>query len=404
MHQQDNSDFICPIKFCCGKLALKTLPAELRVHNARKPLIIFSNQAVMNGGVDSLQCVLNDSEMTAGIYEGVPESPTLETVRELSRLYIDNGHDAIIAVGSGAVMNVAKVVNIAVSGGKKDVKACQGTNNIHEPLNPFFVVPDGTTTGRMANGKAMIEDMSWASRHLIPDYLVVDSAVVRPVTPHILADRAMDALTTACFAYALPQTDYFIDPYAYLAIQTIQENLIPVMKGQNDKKGLKDYFVMSDTEKGRLALVNASALGGFMSFCLKPSVVTLLGKALHEVCKVPAGILSGILLPVGLEYAMKTEGYQLDRLLLALAGPDKYARTPEKERSHAAMAILRDMQDHLFHVSEGSIPRTLAGMGIAKDTLSQVAECAAQNAPGMTAQDCLAILTHVDSGASISSI
>ena len=404
MHQQNNSDFICPIKFCCGKLALKTLPSELRVHNARKPLILFSNKAVMNGVVDSVKCALNDSEMTAGIYDGVPESPTFETVRELSGLYVDNGHDAIIAVGSGAVMNVAKVVNIAVSGGENDVKACQGKDKINAPLNPFFVIPDGTSIGLMANGGAMIENISWSSRHLIPDYLVIDPAVVRPVRTDITADSAMRALAAACFAYTLTQTNYFIDPYAYLAIQTIQENLMPVIMGQDDKKGLKDYIIMSDTEKGRLALANASALGGFISYCLQPSVVARLSDALHEICKVPAGILAGILLPYGLEYAKVKYGHQLDRLLLALAGPDKYARTPETERSHAAMAMLRDMQDQLFHASEGTISRTLGGLGITENNLSQAAEQAAQDVSGLTAQDCLAILTHAHGGKPVSSI
>ena len=109
MLQTDYSDFICPIKFCSGVLALETLPAELRVYNVRRPFILFSNQAVANGAVDFVKHAFNDSEMECGIYDGVPEAPTLSTIHELSGVYRKHGHDALIAVGSGSVSTISKI-------------------------------------------------------------------------------------------------------------------------------------------------------------------------------------------------------------------------------------------------------------------------------------------------------
>ncbi|MBU0993289.1 MAG: iron-containing alcohol dehydrogenase [Proteobacteria bacterium] len=404
MSRTDYSDFLCPIKFCCGKLALETLPAELRVYNARKPLILFSNKAVINGLIDPVKQAFDDSEMVAGIYDGVPESPTLSTIRELSDIYIKNGHDALIAVGSGSVMNLAKVLNIVVSGEPGDLKTCQGEDKITKPLNPFFVVPEASATGLMANGSACIDNFSFTSRYLIPDYLAIDPRIVQQETVGVIIDAAMRALSSSSFAYTLPDTDYFIDPYAYLAIQTICENLIPVIENADSKKGFKDYLIMNDTEKGKMALVTASVIGGFISFCQPAGIVMRLSEALSEYCQLSSGILAGLLLPYGLEYAMLKEGYQTEKLLLALAGPDVYSRTPENERGKSAMGILRDIQDKLFHLTDGYIPRTLAGAGISENQFSEMIERMSQNDEGIDSKGCLSILNHAREGRPVSDI
>lgn len=367
MRQTDYSDFICPIKFCSGALALETLPAELRVYNARKPLILFSNQAVAKGLIDPVQHAFNDSEMVCGIYDGVPEQPTLSTIQEISGLYRKNGHDALIAVGSGAVSTVSKVVNIAVSCDSPDLKKRQGDDQIHGPLRPFFAVPEASETGLATNGFARIDSLSFSSRHLIPDYLAIDPRMVQETSAEVIADSAMRAFSVASFAYALPESDYFVDPHAYLAIQTISENLVPVLTHMNDKKQLKDYLVMNDTEKGRLALTMAACLGGFLSFARPVGVANRLGEALSGALSQPSGILAGLLLPLALKVEKTLKGRRPEKLLLAIAGSDIYARTPASERGERALSLIRDLTESLFHLTHGAIPRTLSSLGLSKE-------------------------------------
>ncbi len=404
MNATEYSDFICPIKFCCGKLSLETLPSELRIYGSRKPLVLFSIDAVIKGFIDPVVNAFKESEMVIGIYDSVPEIPSIKVVKELSELYHKNGHDSIIAVGSGAVMHLSKVLNIVVSGTPEDLSRLAGKDNIKKPLKPFFVVPTASGTGLMANGSATVEDVNFSSRYLIPDYVVLDPRIVQPERTEVVADSALRALTSSCEAYALPAPNQFVSPYAYLAIQGISENLINTVNNADAKKKPIDSIIMPETEKGRMAVLNAAILGGFISSCLPAGLVYRLGEALSNACRLPSGICMGLLLPYGLEYNMIKNGYHTDELLLALAGPDTYSRTPESQRSLAAMEMIRDIQNQLFDNTDGSIPRMLSDLNLTDAQLQEVAGDASEGNDSIDKAGCLMILTHASKGTPIVSV
>jgi alcohol dehydrogenase len=118
----DYFEFMCPVKTGSGYRALEHLPMDLVALDAKRPLIVTEKKHTAGGKVKHIANAFKASGVKLGAYDGVTEMSGIETVRELFGLYRDKGFDAIIALGHGNVVDIAKILNIAVSGRPEDLK------------------------------------------------------------------------------------------------------------------------------------------------------------------------------------------------------------------------------------------------------------------------------------------
>jgi alcohol dehydrogenase len=380
MFLPNNYEFACPVKTNSGNRALEHLPVELNALNARKPLAITSSHSARKGLVDVLIDAFKDSGITIGVFDGVPASPDLKLIRDLFHIYRDKGYDSLIAVGGGPVTDTAKALNIAVSGEPEDLENCAGRDLIKNPLKPLVFVPTLSGTGYETSNYAFINGKMYVSRFLIPDLVVIDNRMTLAEDAKTTAATALVALTHAVEAYISPAKNPLTDSYAYTAIQFIMENLVNVIKNPQDKKG-------------RLALANGNCMAGCAFSNSAAGMAHALGKAVGDACKVSHGLCMGVLLPYTLERYVSLEGYHIADLLLPLAGFDAYAGTSETQRVQKSIDLLYDLQNELFKVSGGAIPRTLKDANASKDMLKDSARKAAgEGSTGFDTNDCLAVL------------
>ena len=379
MFLPDNYEFICPVKINSGNRALENLPVELDALNARKPLVITGKDATQRGLVDVLIDAFKDSGTIIGIFDGVPPVPDLKLIREMFYLYCDKGYDAVIALG-GPVTDAAKVLNIAVSGEPGDLESCAGCDMIKKPLKPLVFIPTLSGSGYETSKYAYFGGRMYSSRFLMPDLVVIDPRITDHVDIKTTTATSLIALTHSVDAYTCPGKNPLTDSYAYTAIQFIMENLLNVLINPQDKQG-------------RLALANAHCMAG-CAFSNAPAGMThVLGKAAGDACGIAHGLCMGVLLPYVLERRISMPGFQIADLLLPLAGFDVYADTTEALRAQKAISALHDLQDNLFKLSSGTIPRTLKDLNISKELLKDIArQAVGEGLKGFDAEDHLAIL------------
>ena len=118
-----------------------------------------------------------------------------------------------------------------------------------------------------------------------------------------------------------------------------------------------------------------------------------LGKAAGEAWGIAHGLCMGILLPYIMEKQVSLPGYHIADLQLPLAGFDVYAGTAEAMRARKAINLLHDLQDDLFKVSGGAIPRALKDLNISKDLLKDInRKAVGEGLKGFSAEDHQAIL------------
>jgi len=361
MYKLESYEFFCPVKFSSGSRALENIPFELEALSARKPLIVTDKNVTRQGLVRKMINAFKDSGVTIGIFDSMPDMPDMQLVTELSNIYRNGEHDAIVALGCGSIVDVAKVVNIAVSYNVKILRDLAGDNLIAHPLGPFVLVPMLAGTGYETSKFAFIENLTFSSYFLMPDLVVIDSRTVRSESVQTTVATAMIALAHAAEAYTGPAKNPLTDTYAYAAIQYVKENLLTVLHKPRDRDG-------------RLALANAASMAGCAFSNMKPGLVHILGEAISAMFHIPSGISMGVLLPYGLEYAMQKNGYHTNDLLFPLLDFDEYAGTAENLKAGKAVNIIYQLQQDLYNLTGGKIPRTLEEANIPKYMLDDIAE------------------------------
>lgn len=368
MFLPDNYEFLCSVKTNSGNKALEHLPFELEALSARKPLIVTDKNVARQGLIRKMINAFKDSGMKIGIFDSIPDVPDMQIVAELSNIYRNGEHDAIVALGCGAIVNVAKVVNIAVSYNVKTLRDLAGDNMIAHPLGPFILILTLTGTGYETSKFAFIENLIFSSHFLMPDLVVIDSRTVKWESVQATVATAMVALAHAVEAYTGPGKNPMTDTYAYAAIQYVKDNLIPVLTKPRDTKG-------------RLALANAASMAGCAFSNMKPGLVHVLGEAISTMFHIASGICMGILLPYGLEYTIRKNDYHTDDLLFPLSDFDEYAVTADNLKAGKAVNIMYEMQQDLYKATGGKVPRTLEEANIPKYMVNDIAEKVFRDGP-----------------------
>ncbi|HAN77736.1 MAG TPA: alcohol dehydrogenase, partial [Bacteroidales bacterium] len=185
-------EYFNPVKINAGEKALETIPYELKLLHAKRPVII-TDKGVETAGL--LKIVLDsfaDSDLVVGaVYTNTPPDSSVEAVNEIVQIYRENNCDSIIAIGGGSPMDTAKGVNIVISEGVSDISKFIGADRVSKPQQPFIAIPTTSGTGSEVTLVAVISDtvrnvkMPFTSYLLLPKVAVLDPRMTLTLPPKI---------------------------------------------------------------------------------------------------------------------------------------------------------------------------------------------------------------------------
>ncbi len=375
MKLPDYFEFTCMSKTGTGRKALSHLPVDLNVLNARKPMILTKKMYEHCGIVKAVIAGFKDSGMTLGIYDNIRDNASMETVRELTNLFLDGGYDALIAVGGGPVVDVAKMLNIVVSGESGQYKKATGLNNISWALKPFVYIPVDTGKSTESAGELTFEDFYYASPKLMPNLVVTDPAILFEESLPFIMNSLLSALTFCVEAYTSNDANPIRASYSNTCIRLIFENLLDKADDMLSEKGRISAMISSFKETERYAnLINAAVLGGVVYSNTLGGAATKIGRELSRLTGTLPGFCMGIVLPYVVEKSAIVNNTTSEKLYLAIAGIDTYCSTPSHQRFSAAVAKLREISNELYRLTASEIPRTLKDIGVTDEIIQSVSE------------------------------
>ncbi len=345
-------DFCSRVKTISGENAMEKIPGLLKGLGVRRPMIVTDRGVEAAGLIDTVTEAIDGGLDIGAIYADIPVDSDYRVVDDGAAVYQNNRCDAIIAVGGGSVIDTAKGINILASLGGKSLLGCQGAGTIRRKLNPLAVLPTTSGTGSEMTLVAVIADterqekMLFVSHFLLPDLAVLDPRLTRTLPDFLTSQTAMDALAHACESYYCMEKNPVSDALALRAISLISEHLLPAVRNPAETSA-------------RLALANASAMAGAAFSNSMVGLVHNLGHVVGAVCHVPHGTCMSILLPYGLEYNTHRREKAIGEILFSLAGPEIYAKTPEKARPDKAVEQIRMLNEDLHNITGGKHPRFL---------------------------------------------
>lgn len=356
-------DFFCPVKLMAGEQALEQLPDELMALGARRPLLLTDKGVAGTGLATLLAGVMAEGGLAvAATWDEIPADSSTAVVERIARHYRELGCDSLVALGGGSVIDTAKAVNILATlaprngetGGGRLLDYA-GAGCLTRPLNPLAVVPTTAGTGSEVTLVAVIKDeasgrkVPFTSPFLLPRLAVLDPRLTRGLPLNITAATAMDAMTHAIEAFIGNARNPVSDALALMAVEKIATALPKVLEQPQDPHL-------------RLQLAEGSTLAGMAFSNSMVGLVHALGHSLGARCRLPHGLCMNLFLPAVLDYNRPEIDDELARLLLPLAGAERFAATPQALRPQASLDALNRLRDHLWQTV--GLPRTLREAGL----------------------------------------
>jgi alcohol dehydrogenase len=388
MSVPDDYNFVCPVKTISGKRALELLPVELKALNAAKPFIIIDEAESGKKRVNTLVKAFADSNMNIGIYDVTASDATMTVIMQMADVFRNKGRDSILVAGKGALVDMAKVMNMAVCDDSFETSDAVTRG----PLKPLIYIPTHCGSGFETAPQAQIEKTAYISMRLMPAIVLTDPRMIVAEPPQATFNASMTALAHAVDAYTGITKNPLKDAYAFTAIQLIKNNLVKVVQ-----KRIRS--------QGRPALVNAAAMAGCTLHPAPPDgsnvarlhleMTDVLALAASECAHIDYGVCIGLLLPFILEFHLSLNSDFGADLLLPLSDADTYAATTPHLRAPVAINKLRSFLHDLHTVTGGKIPRTLAEAGMPRFILNDIAATAAESGlKRYTVNDYMTVLKH----------
>lgn len=185
-----------------GKInELKGILAEKGV---KKPLVITIHSANKIEGINEFLNSLGEEK--AG-YDSIDGEPSVKNTDDALQIYIENGCDAVVGIGGGAVLDTAKVV--ALRANNKDSvldDICKLECKANRCV-PLFLAPTTAGTGSEVTFFAVVTQENENKKHpfvsnkFLPDTIILDPELTLSVPSKSTAYTGIDALSHAVESY-----------------------------------------------------------------------------------------------------------------------------------------------------------------------------------------------------------
>ncbi len=194
------------------------------------------------------------------IFHDVTVNPKDIEVEKGCKVYIENECDAIIGIGGGSPLDVAKAIAILATNGGK-IHDYEGVDKIRNPLPPQVMIPTTAGSGSEVSQFSVIVDtlgqkkMTIISKSLIPDIAIIDPETLSTKSARLTASTGLDVLTHGIESYVSLAATPLTDVQAKNAISLVSEYLRPSVASKINKEA-KTHMAMASLQAG-LAFSNS---------------------------------------------------------------------------------------------------------------------------------------------------
>jgi len=359
-----------------GVGAVQQLGELVRRRGVRR-LAMITDKALLGAGVvtPALDSLSKAGVEVAVFEDGQPE-PSLRVAEHAIQYSATFRPEAILGLGGGSNMDVAKAVAAVLSHGGSP-RDYFGTDTVPAPVMPLICVPTTAGTGSEVTSAMVLNDTenqikaAGLSEFLRPALALVDPELTRSCPPQVTADSGIDALTHAIESYT--SVDYrelsqrnppgetspfsgchpLGDCLAEKAIELIGQYLVTAVNMPDDMAA-REGMALAAT----LAAMSFSSCGVALVHALEYP----LGGALH----VSHGAGNGLLLPYVMRYNLPIRIARFARIAQML-GQDIQGRTDRRAAEQAVEAIIQLKRDI-------GIPERLRDIGATAEMLPRFAE------------------------------
>lgn len=343
-----------PGKLVFGNHVLKQLTEDV-VEQGYKAVIVMTIKPLL-GQLADFTTILEKNKVEVVIDTSIEQEPSFSDVEQLLQRLSSFSADAVIGIGGGSVLDVAKLIAAQLDN-TQSLAEVVGNGLLKGRNIDLICMPTTSGTGSEVSPNAILVDNENQKKGIISPYLVPDKVYVDPmltigVPPAVTAATGLDALTHCLEAYTNKFAQPFIDMYAYEGMRLIAANLEEaVHNGKN--------------EEARYQVAMGSMLGGFCLGPVNTAAVHALSYPLGSMFHLAHGLSNALLLPYIMEYNYMASPKKYAEVAVAL-GCNRLAT--DEATARAGIEKIRQL------IRACGIPARLRDVEIPREAIPQMAE------------------------------
>lgn len=338
-----------------GMGALKKLPDILKKCGSDSVLVISDRGLEAIGVVGKVKDIIIAAGMKYSEYLDVLPNPTVDIVNECAKAYNESGATAMLALGGGSPMDVAKAVGVVAKYGGS-ITDYEGVGKVPGPIDTLIAIPTTAGTGSEVTVAAVITDesrnykLSVLAPEISPNYAVLDPELIMTAPPSIAAACGIDAFIHAMEAYINTAATPFTDAMGEKAMELIGANIRRFVANRKD-------------EDAACAMMLGSTFAGVAFAFARLGNIHAMSHPVSAFFHVAHGVANAVLMPTILEYN-------------ALADKGRYAKIYEYVTGQKACECFEpmDLVDAIRELNNDiGIPACLADVGVTEDKIPVMA-------------------------------
>lgn len=238
-----------------------------------------------------------------------PREPYVEDAEAIAAAARESGCDAIIGVGGGSVLDLAKVASMAPAN-PGPIEGYLGKDKLTRKGLPLIAIPTTSGTGSEVTQAIVLSTregvkMAIWDQRVMPDVAIVDPALTTSMPPKVTASSGIDALSHSVEALMSKLANPITDCLAIESIRMIFRNLPKAFARGEDLEAR--YHMSLAALMAGLAFSNSSLTAGHA-----------VAYTYSHRYRMPHGVACGLALPYVMAYNMPAVAESLSRAAEAI--------------------------------------------------------------------------------------
>lgn len=349
------------ILFGMGSIA--ELGRRVKSLGAEKVMIVTDEGVAGAGILDRVQGILGKSEIACGVFSKVQKEPSIENVEIAFQEASKGGYQALIGLGGGSPIDVAKMVSILLKHGG-NVLDYMGIDKIPGRGLPTIMIPTTAGTGSEVSKFAIFDNsqaktkLGAVSLHLMANLALIDPELTVTMPPSVTAATGADAFIHAVEGYVAVKSSPLSDMIALEAVRIIYENL-PVA------------FADGENMTARYYMSYGSMLGGIVLNVAGASSSHALGYPIGSLYHVPHGVGCMLTFLVVMEYFAMASVHKFARMAQAMGVITEGMSM--RQAAEQAVEEMRKLADYI------EIPHKLSAINMDRTLIDSFAKSVVAN-------------------------
>ncbi len=337
--------------------------AEVLEKEQVKKAIVFTDRGIERAGLTKL---LTDELDKCGtpyeVFADLTPEPAYQDVERVMDAVKACDGDFVIGIGGGSVIDVAKLCTV-LQGADYTVKDLLKTPGLAAKKMKSLMIPTTCGTGAEATCNSIVavpEDsvkVGIVNDALIPDYVILDPAMIEALPKHIVAATGVDALAHAVECYTSKKASPLSDTFALASAKLIFANI-------------KKAYAYPNNTQAKNNMMLGAFYGGVAITGSGTTAVHALSYPLGGTYHIPHGVSNAILFAPVMEYNRDACADRLATLCDAIRPDLSHLQIDEK-----AQYVIDEIQEIVRFTQ---IPTSLKEFGVQPDDLEKLVEAGSQ--------------------------